>query len=181
MSKKINSIVACCEGGGIGYKNTLPWRLKREMSHFRKVTLGSPPGGKKNAILMGRKTWESLPKALPKRYNFVLSRYGTEKSTGMDGIYSSLEDFVDDVNSEEWHDKIHEIFCIGGAQIYELLFNSSFCGLVYCTRVLAKYECDVYMPDMKDFQNLSEPGGVPLGIQEEADGTEWRVEVLTKT
>lgn len=179
MRRKIKSVVACCEGGGIGYKGSLPWRLKKEMSHFRKLTLGDPPAGKKNAIVMGRKTWESLPKALPKRYNFVLSRSMKEKSPSMDGIYSSLDDFVNDMNSVEWSDKIHDIFCIGGAEIYKLLFNSPYCGLVYCTKVLAQYECDVFLPDLGAFHVVNAPN-IPCEVQEEVDGTKWKVEVLSK-
>lgn len=179
MPRKINSIVACCEGGGIGYKNSLPWRLKKEMSHFKKVTLGEPPAGKKNAVVMGRKTWESLPKALPKRYNFVLSRNNNEKSPGMDGIYSSLDDFMVDMNSVEWSDKIHDIICIGGAEIYKLVFNSPHCGLVYRTTVLAQYKCDVFLPSVQAFHVVDIPN-VPCNIQEEADGTKWKVEVLSK-
>ena len=76
---KINLIVAGCviNGNesvlGIGSNGSLPWKLPNEMRHFSKLTTG---GGKKNAVLMGRKTWESIPakfRPLPGRFNVVLS------------------------------------------------------------------------------------------------------------
>ncbi len=67
---KHNIIVAVCNGNGIGHSNKLPWYYKEELRNFSKVTKGNG----NNAIIMGKNTWESLPKRpLPGRINIVLS------------------------------------------------------------------------------------------------------------
>ena len=77
MSVKL--IVAMCKNNGIGIDNKIPWRISEDMNYFSKKTSGdySGDGNKKNAVIMGRKTWESLPKKykpLPNRFNIVLTR-----------------------------------------------------------------------------------------------------------
>lgn len=185
---KIQSIVACCNNRGIGQNGQLPWRLKKEMSYFRKLTMGNPPDGKKNAVLMGRKTWESIPKApLHDRYNFVLSETLTEKRDGMDAVIRSWSEFTELMMSEEWSDKVHNIICIGGAKVYKSLFASPVCGRIYLTRVLADFECDTFLPEFgEDFKLLEQyPEEVrdflPDGVQKEANGVEWVIEVYEKT
>ena len=74
---KVNLIVAACEGMGIGLNGTLPWRLKEEMKYFSKMTKSVSCSDKRNAVIMGRKTWLSIPekfRPLPGRLNIVLSR-----------------------------------------------------------------------------------------------------------
>jgi len=73
---RLTLIVAPTRTNGIGKEARLPWQLPKEMSYFANVTTNAPEG-KKNAVIMGRKTWESIPKKyrpLPKRINFVVSR-----------------------------------------------------------------------------------------------------------
>ena len=79
MSVKL--IVAMCKNNGIGFNNKIPWRISEDMSYFSKKTSGDYVGVnetiKKNAVIMGRNTWESLPKKykpLPNRFNIVLTR-----------------------------------------------------------------------------------------------------------
>merc|ERR1719421_691737 len=79
-SPTISVIVATTQKGGIGKDGTLPWKLPEDMAHFKKVTTAAPEG-KMNAVVMGRKTWESIPekfKPLPGRINVVLSRKAAE-------------------------------------------------------------------------------------------------------
>lgn len=68
-------IVAATKSNGIGQSGKLPWRLSKEMAYFARVT-SSAPDGQKNAVIMGRKTWESIPakfRPLSKRFNIVVS------------------------------------------------------------------------------------------------------------
>ena len=58
---RLQVIVAACEGGGIGQAGELPWRLRQEMAHFARTTRATTRPGARNAVLMGRKTWESIP------------------------------------------------------------------------------------------------------------------------
>ena len=69
-------IVATCQDNGIGRDNNLPWRLKSELAYFAKMTKTTQDFSKQNAVLMGRKTWQSIPariKPLRNRVNIVLS------------------------------------------------------------------------------------------------------------
>ena len=71
-----NIIVAACENLGIGSNGTLPWRLKKEMQYFAQMTKNTKDISKKNAVLMGRKTYESIPpnfRPLKDRLNIVLT------------------------------------------------------------------------------------------------------------
>lgn len=73
---RLTIIVAATKSNGIGQNSRLPWRLPKEMAYFAHVTSNAPEG-KSNAVVMGRKTWESIPKKfrpLPKRTNIVISR-----------------------------------------------------------------------------------------------------------
>ena len=67
---KINMIVACRSNNGIGFQNSIPWFIKSDLKYFSKLTKGNG----NNAIVMGRKTWDSLPlKPLPKRENIIIT------------------------------------------------------------------------------------------------------------
>ena len=72
---RLTIIVAATLNNGIGHNGRLPWRLAKEMQYFARVTSNAPEGSV-NAVLMGRNTWESIPKKfrpLPKRVNVVIS------------------------------------------------------------------------------------------------------------
>merc|ERR1719219_3161501 len=80
MDKSVNIpfklIAATCEGNGIGINNDLPWRLKLEMAYFTRMTTTTVDDRKQNAMIMGRRTWESTPECqrpLPGRISIVLS------------------------------------------------------------------------------------------------------------
>ena len=103
---KIHLIWAQEKDGGMGINNHLPWHISEDLKNFKKLTLSKP-------IIMGRKTWESLPfKPLPKRRNVVLS------SQSMNGVecYTSMKNCMDKLADEA------DIFVIGGAQIYKAFY-----------------------------------------------------------
>ena len=103
----IHLIWAQEKDGGIGINNNLPWHISEDLKNFKKLTLNTP-------IIMGRKTWESLPsKPLPKRRNLVLSSQsvnGVECYTSVENCMNSLVDEID-------------VFVIGGAQIYKAFYK----------------------------------------------------------
>tara|TARA_B110000438_G_scaffold190577_1_gene182225 strand:+ start:2072 stop:2548 length:477 start_codon:yes stop_codon:yes gene_type:complete len=103
----IHLIWAQEKDGGIGINNDLPWHISEDLKNFKKLTLNKP-------IIMGRKTWDSLPfKPLPKRQNVVLS------SQSMDDVecYTSVENCLDGLANES------DVFVIGGAQIYKAFYS----------------------------------------------------------
>lgn len=107
---------------GIGYQGKLPWRLKQEMQYFRQVTTFTRDPALRNAVVMGRKTWESIPpkfRPLPNRLNVVLSRQPAAAADYRDHtvIAGSLEDALDRLNGQE----VEKIYIIGGAEIYNAM------------------------------------------------------------
>jgi dihydrofolate reductase len=104
----IDMIWAQDKNGGIGKNGKLPWNISEDLQNFKKVTLGHP-------IIMGRKTWESLPfKPLPNRRNIVLA------SQKVDDVetYHSIDDCLNKLNNEG----IEKIFVIGGRSIYKSFY-----------------------------------------------------------
>ncbi|KAF5375283.1 hypothetical protein D9758_000303 [Tetrapyrgos nigripes] len=144
---RLTLIVAATKTNGIGQEARLPWKLPKEMSYFAKVTTNAPEG-KKNAVIMGRNTWESIPgkyRPLPKRINLIVSRKA--------GYTLHLESAAEQLCKES--ENIHNIFVIGGASLYSqclsLPSNSpvGFVDRVLLTRIHspAYDQCDVFMPD----------------------------------
>ena len=102
MSKKINIIACIAKNGAIGYNNQLLYHLQADMEHFKALTMG-------HTIIMGRKTYESLPNgALPHRLNVVVSRH-LQHIEGCK-VYPSLEEALATTD---------ELYIIGGSSIYE--------------------------------------------------------------
>ncbi|KOG96721.1 dihydrofolate reductase [Saccharomyces eubayanus] len=125
----IVGIVACLQPDmGIGFQGGLPWRLSKEMKYFRQVTSSTKDSSKRNAVIMGRKTWESIPpkfRPLPNRMNVVISRsfsdgfaHDTEeaiiRSNSLENALNHLED--------KFRDSLERIYVIGGGEVYNQMF-----------------------------------------------------------
>ena len=138
--KPLFMIVACTKNGGIGREGKLPWNLKEDMAWFKKVTTeasADKPEGC-NAVIMGRKTWESIPpslRPLSGRVNIVLSRSPDSMSVP-DGVVlsKSLADAMQVVDSR---DDISQCFVIGGGELYREAMNSDRLCKVVIYRELA--------------------------------------------
>ena len=102
MSGSMKAIAAVSQNGVIGRQGDLPWRLPEDLKWFKKITMGG-------ILLMGRKTWESLPGALPGRENWVLSR-SLEPVGGM-RVFRSLEETIRELGDRS-------LFIMGGGQLY---------------------------------------------------------------
>ena len=126
----VSIIVAIGENGEIGAKNDLLWRLPNDMKRFKELTTG-------HTIIMGRKTFESLPKgALPNRTNVVVTR-NNEASFENCEVFNDLKTAIDNHKNED------EIFIIGGAEIYKQAMI--FAGKLYVTNVHNSFEnADVF-------------------------------------
>ena len=133
----LKAIAAASLNRVIGKDGDLPWRLPEDLQWFKKITSG-------HAILMGRKTWESLGRPLPNRRNLVLSR-SLEPINGMEVIRS-----LNDLNEKKFES---DVFVIGGGELYEQLLPE--CAELYLTTVLREVsDGDVFFPE---HEHLFEP------------------------
>lgn len=140
---KINMIVAVDLNFGIGKNNTLPWKISKDMAYFKKKTIGN----KNNAIVMGRKTYESIKHVLPYRKNYVLSKSSTLSNPDI-----SLLNNPDDIFNLLQYD---EIWIIGGESIYKYFLNKhpKQINEIYMTQILKEYDCDTFFPKIPTIFN----------------------------
>jgi dihydrofolate reductase len=136
-------VVAADQNWGIGKANALPWpKLRGDLQHFKRIT-STASEGRRNAIVMGRKTWESKEVAcrpLPNRTNVVVTRGKLEVSPGVI-VASTLDDALAVTGVET-------IFVVGGAVLIRTAIERSDLRYVYLTRIGQTYRCDVQMPDL---------------------------------
>ena len=135
MSKPILALIAACARGGvIGVENRLPWHLPEDMKFFREATRGKP-------VIMGRKTWESLPDAfrpLPGRLNIVVSRNPDFHAAG-GTVVGSLADALTAAGDAE------TAFVIGGAELYRQALPLA--DRLLLTEIDRDYAGDAYFPE----------------------------------
>jgi dihydrofolate reductase len=137
-------IVATDASNGIGINNALPWHLPEDLAHFKRLTSGHP-------IIMGRKTFDSIGRALPNRRNIVISRNAEWRHEGVERV-GSLEQARALVAGAD------EAFVIGGAQVYQQALP--LVDKLVITRIGRTYECDAFFP------------ALPEGVWQEADREE---------
>lgn len=142
----ISAVVAVDNNWGIGYNGELLEWIPADLKRFKELTSGMD-----KCVVMGRKTWDSLPKKpLPKRMNFIITRH----TEGMNNqaeekcwnyYYLSMEDLKDIMLD----DLICDYFIIGGGQIYKELLP--LCDRVYVTKIFKEHEnVDTYFPDLDE-------------------------------
>lgn len=133
MSVDLVLVAALDRRHGIGRDNALPWHLPDDLKRFKALTLGKP-------VLMGRKTAESLGRALPKRRNLVLTRSGTVPFDGMEAVVS-----LDEALVLAARDDASELCVIGGGEIYAMtLPRATRLHLTHVDTVVD--DCDAYFP-----------------------------------
>lgn len=129
-------IVALSENYCIGVENTLPWRQSDDLKHFKAITSTHP-------VIMGRKTFESIGKALPNRRNIVITRNSNYSAPGCE-IVNSLEHAIALVEHEA------TVFIIGGAQLFEQAMP--LVDTMYLTWIHADIQGDCFFPQWDDAQ-----------------------------
>ena len=150
----LGMIVACDRNGAIGKDGDLPWRQSTDLQHFKQITMGSN-------LIMGRKTWDSLPGKLPGREHFVLTRNNSFEET-------STIRYEDALKMEGW--------IIGGGEIYKLFIDdvSVLHRTIIDTRV---DEPDTFFPDISGLGfKLVDERHVMAGERDDYDMVfqEWR-------
>ncbi|KAJ3049786.1 dihydrofolate reductase [Rhizophlyctis rosea] len=200
MPVPLNLIVAATEAGGIGIEGQLPWRLKADMNYFMRVTKYLQSGqfpyasnfspidnAPRNVVIMGRKTWESIPKKfrpMAGRLNIVLSTQAdfvksveTESTEEAPVLgHTSLQSAVSAIASI----KTGSVFIIGGGSLYKEAISHPWCENIFLTKVYPQQpvECDTFFPELPPTQfqrvkdeDLSKRVGdtLPVGRQKEGD------------
>jgi dihydrofolate reductase len=128
---RIAMIAAMANNRVIGKDNQMPWHLPADLKHFKKVTLGKP-------VIMGRKTYQSIGKALPGRRNIVVSRQSAALSDDADWV-QSIEQALALVQQDA------EVMVIGGAEIYRQVLPIA--DTLYITDIDLAVEGDAFFPD----------------------------------
>lgn len=125
------SIVACLMPEmGLGFQGALPWRLAKEMRYFKQTTTSTFKTGAINAVVMGRKTWESIPqkfRPLPNRLNVIVSRNFPDTCSADETnklVYhsNSLSGAIESLKSSSSELGLERIYIIGGGEIYNQSF-----------------------------------------------------------
>ena len=140
----VSAIVAVAKNRVIGKDNNIPWYLSSDLKYFKKTTLN-------HHVIMGRKSFQSIGRPLPKRTNIILTRDPFFIATGCITAHTLEEALtIAQDNGEE------EAFIIGGAQIYELALP--YLDKLYYTEVDAEPEGDILFPELNwdDWQLLSQ-------------------------
>jgi dihydrofolate reductase len=153
--KKINIIFALDEKNGIWKNWDLAWRIKEDMQYFKEITISyNKDKNFKNAVIMWRKTWDSIPekyKPLPWRKNIILSRDKNFKINDDEIlIFSDFDEAIKKINLDK---NIWEIFIIWWASIYNLALKNELLNKIYLTRVKWNFDCDVFVDlDLEKFE-----------------------------
>jgi dihydrofolate reductase len=140
----LNVIVAYCKNRGIGVNNKIPWKLKTDMKMFKQLTIGN----NRNAVIMGRKTWESLPNPLSNRTNIILSNTVNEFEGGI--TKRSLFD------AREYcrNNNIEVGWVIGGSSLYEEVIFGGEASLIYVTDIENDFKCDTFFTEIPNNYKL---------------------------
>ena len=133
-------IAAMAKNRTIGLDNTLPWRLKADLAHFKRMTTGHP-------ILMGRKTWESLGRPLPGRRNLVVTRNPHYAAEGAE-VFTHPQEAIAAVDAST-------VFVIGGAELYTQMLGQA--DRLVLTEINAEVVGDAHFPrfSKEDFVETS--------------------------
>jgi|UniRef100_A0A6C0AL02 dihydrofolate reductase len=137
----MNIIVAMCKNRGMGFKNTIPWHLSSDLQRFKYLTTSFE---NKNNVIMGRKTWDSLPnkyKPLPKRKNIIISSKKDIIKQENVIVYNDInliKNHYTEINKNTW--------IIGGTQIYNYALENDLVNSILVTVIDNEFECDVFFP-----------------------------------
>lgn len=132
---KIGMIAAMANNRVIGADNSMPWHLPADLRHFKQTTLGKP-------VVMGRKTYESIGKALPGRLNIVVTGqrdYFLPDATVVDSLDTAI------AVAEAMANGADELMIIGGGKVYEAMLSQA--DTLYLTFIDARVSGDTYFPD----------------------------------
>lgn len=160
--KAFQLVVAATKQFGIGRNGSLPWKLPGDMAYFKHLTTKTADPNKQNAVIMGRKTWESIPpkfRPLKNRLNIVLTRQQLDENSSRSGDgsndsssdvpvvkCSSLSSAMSLLTGTEYKDRLENIFVIGGGQVYREAIEAPECAVIHLTIIESDFACDTFFP-----------------------------------
>lgn len=170
MLASFDVVVACDLNRGIGKNSQLPWKIPGDLKFFKELTCAVSLPGRRNAVIMGRKTWESIPekrRPLAERINVVVTRDdgyqlpdGVVRASSLDRALEALQEF-----------QVEKCFVIGGGEIYRLALQHPRLSLVHITQVRSVFDCDTFFPEYeKEFalvesSDLQQDNGIEYAFQ----------------
>lgn len=142
MKHQVSIVVAVDSKSGIGKEGKIPWKDAEDMKYFKELTTKTQDPTKRNVIIMGRVTFESIGKRpLPDRENIVL-----RSDMDLNKVLSTLDK----------SDKFERVFIIGGESIYKLALENTRCNTIFLTRIPGDYNCDRHFTfDTKEWTKVS--------------------------
>lgn len=137
----ISMIVATSNNNAIGKNNSLLWHISEDLKRFKEITSG-------HKMIMGRKTFESLPGILPNRHHIILTR---DNNFNVDSDKVSIIHDIDEV-IKNYKNSSEEVFIIGGGEIYNLFMP--YADKLYLTKVQKDFDADTFFPqiNMNDWE-----------------------------
>ncbi len=142
-------IVAIDQKRGIGLNGQLPWHFSGDLKHFKEITVGTADLQKKNIVVMGRKTWESLPekfRPLPNRINVVLTsdqNYVLPSDVYRCQSFKELEGLLE---SKVLKSQYEKVFIIGGEKVFKEALWLDSCRSLFITHIQKTFTCDTFFP-----------------------------------
>jgi dihydrofolate reductase len=136
-----NIIVACTFKGGIGKDGKIPWKAPLDLKNFYKLTTMRPKD-KINILIMGRRTYQSIGnKALNDRFNIIISN-----TLEPDNNIIVANNFQSALDISYNQTNVHNIFIIGGSEIYKEAMMHKDCENIYLTQIKQDIQCDTFFP-----------------------------------
>ncbi|XP_028087960.1 bifunctional dihydrofolate reductase-thymidylate synthase-like isoform X1 [Camellia sinensis] len=159
LQRTYQVVVAATHDMGIGKDGKLPWWLPSDLKFFSKITMTTSDPETKNAVVMGRKTWESIPleyRPLPGRLNVLLTRSGSLDIATAENVVicGSIPSALELLARPPYCFSIEKVFIIGGGQILREVLNAPGCDAIHMTEIESSIECDTSIPpvDVSVFQ-----------------------------
>jgi dihydrofolate reductase/thymidylate synthase len=145
-------VVAMDERRGIGHEGRLPWQLSADLKHFKEITTKTKDPSKQNIVVMGRKTWESLPvkfRPLPNRINVVLTQQLNYSLPS--GVYqfNGFETFLKWLQEKEIKQRYEGCFIIGGQKIFDEAIGWPSCQTLFVTHIQKTFPSDTFFPSFE--------------------------------
>lgn len=149
-------IVAQDKERGIGKNGTIPWYCSADFKNMHRVTTHTTDSSKMNALVMGRKTWESIPperRPLAKRLSAVITSRADIGAPSEVLLFTSLAEAVTVL---ERRPEIETIFVFGGEQLFQEAIVRPDCAILYVTEIDQSFACDTFFPEIPPEFNITE-------------------------